>query len=313
MSDSLDLRTDQRPFTIVYDDFLDSTILNEHEKLLFVHIKRYTKGKDHLQAFPSINTLSKKTGHSRGYISECIKHMEEVKVLKRERRTSKDGGNLSNLYTLYDYEGVWKAETPEEAAAAIDREEEERMIELLRAKGYKIEKEKSPVSGTDQSTETEQISENDNKDVPDTNEVYTDISDYKESRKESQYGNPLSDPEYNLDILKRQIDYPGLLVQFPCDKGLIDNIVSILYSKYSIVSKTIKVGQNEIRKEAVQAVIKKIGFYDVVDSIEKYNNITDHIRCPSEYLFKLLYTAGISRTAETTNYYNRTYKGCCNE
>ena len=38
----LKLKTEQRNFTIVYDDFLESDILDKNEKLVFIALKRYT-------------------------------------------------------------------------------------------------------------------------------------------------------------------------------------------------------------------------------------------------------------------------------
>lgn len=94
--------TDQRKFTIVYNDFLDSGLLDKHEKLIYITIKRFADNNT-LKAFPSLKTLHKMTGISVRWIKKSIEHMEQLGVIGVEHRTDEDKGYQSNLYTLYDY------------------------------------------------------------------------------------------------------------------------------------------------------------------------------------------------------------------
>ena len=52
--------TDQRPFIMVYQDFLESDLLDNHyQKLVYVYLKKFADSKN--QCFPSVKTLSKLT------------------------------------------------------------------------------------------------------------------------------------------------------------------------------------------------------------------------------------------------------------
>ena len=48
--------TDQRPFIMVYHDFLDSDVIGSHEKMVFIALKKFADSKN--QCFPSLKKLS---------------------------------------------------------------------------------------------------------------------------------------------------------------------------------------------------------------------------------------------------------------
>ena len=64
--------SDQRPFTIVYNDFLDSDRLNANEKMVYICIKRYLDNVTHT-AFPSIKTICEVTGISKPTVNKALK------------------------------------------------------------------------------------------------------------------------------------------------------------------------------------------------------------------------------------------------
>lgn len=280
--------SDQRRFTMVYHDFMESKLLDKHEKLVFIAIKRFSDNET-LQAFPSLHTLHEMTGISITWIKKSIDHMKELGVLKVERREDKEKGHQSNLYTLFDFAEIWKSESSDEVAAVIDEHEEERYIEILKAKGYKITKEKSPVPETDQSTETEP---NENKDFQENN---------TNNREECQ-------EEYTLEDVKAQIDYDGLKVRHPHEE-LVDSITLLIYDNLNSISKTIYVGSVPKIPSVVKSVLRKISFFDVEFTIEKYNSVNDKLDKGKGYLFRILYESPMQRPADNRNYFNRTYYG----
>lgn len=132
-------KTDQRAFTLIYDDFLKSNLLDYYEKMIFITLKSYTDNKTK-QAFPSLKTISSVTGISYSKVRKCLSHMKELGVIKSERRFDKKGGETSKLYTLYDYADVWNTgKLPEDFD---DLEEERQLVERLKRKGYIITKKK---------------------------------------------------------------------------------------------------------------------------------------------------------------------------
>lgn len=127
--------TDQRRFTIVYNDFMDSQLLNKHEKLIYIAIKRFADNET-FKAFPSIKKLQDVTGISGKSIKESIKHMEQLGVLKKENRQDPKRGHISNLYTLYDYAEMWQDSSEEGNTSAADDIKAEKTISQLISSGY---------------------------------------------------------------------------------------------------------------------------------------------------------------------------------
>lgn len=109
--DSIRALTDQRPFTMLYDDFLESDVLTIYEKMVFICLKRYANKEN--QCFPSLNTLTRITGLSKRKIQDCIKSMIEKGVVTKEAQNRESGAKSSNLYTLYDRAEIWQKKKPE--------------------------------------------------------------------------------------------------------------------------------------------------------------------------------------------------------
>ena len=130
--------TDQRPFVMVYHDFLDSNIIGFHEKIIFIALKKFADSKN--QCFPSLKKLSNITGLSKRKIQESLKELEQKHIIKIENRLKDDGGITSNLYTLYDYAGIWDIENNKDVVDVVDEITEQRLISELQAKGYIIYK-----------------------------------------------------------------------------------------------------------------------------------------------------------------------------
>lgn len=129
--------SDQRSYTIIYNDFLESDLLTKDEKLVFIVLKRYCNIET-MTAFPSVSRIAKLTKVSENGVRNAIKGMEKKGVLSIERRKYKDkDGYMTNIYTLHDYRSIWSGESTE----PTDEELEQRCIDILRKKGYRIEKE----------------------------------------------------------------------------------------------------------------------------------------------------------------------------
>ena len=141
---NLKLKTDKRPFVMLYHDFIKCNLLNWNEKVIYIILLMYAE-KDSKQCFPSISKLCNISGKAKNTVLKAINGLEEKKILKKEKRVTKKG-QTSNLYTLYDIDTIWKSENVEELKEVIDKVEEKRMIEALMAKGYYVTKEKEPTA-----------------------------------------------------------------------------------------------------------------------------------------------------------------------
>lgn len=102
-------KTDQRPFVIIYHDFLESDILDTHyQKLIYIYLKKFADSNN--QCFPSLKTLSELTKIGKTKVRETLKELESKGVLIIENRNKDNGGKASNLYTLKDYAEIWQNE-----------------------------------------------------------------------------------------------------------------------------------------------------------------------------------------------------------
>ncbi len=97
--------TDQRKFTLVYNDFLESDRLNAREKIVFIILKKYADSEG--KCFPSLKTLCKMSGMSKPTIVSILKELEKKEVLTIQKRSSEEKGKESNIYTLYDIADMW--------------------------------------------------------------------------------------------------------------------------------------------------------------------------------------------------------------
>lgn len=101
-------KNDQRPFTMIYHDFLSSQLLDYYEKLIFIFLKKHADGKT-FEAYPSLDTLSRETGISKRKVQTCLKHMKELGVIEIKKRKIKNGNRSNNLYIVHDYKSMWTA------------------------------------------------------------------------------------------------------------------------------------------------------------------------------------------------------------
>ena len=132
----------ERPFVMIYQDFLNNTVLSAEEKLVFIALKSFVSyGEDSGKVFPSNETLQRLTSMGENRVSKNLHSLEEKKVITIKRR----GLTMTNLYTLVDTETMWKSETVEElqtnSEAMIDATDKE-LIEELRRRGYNVEETK---------------------------------------------------------------------------------------------------------------------------------------------------------------------------
>lgn len=96
---------------MICNDFLESNKLNGNEKLIFILLKKFAG--DTGECFPSLQKLAELSGFSKSTVQRILKSLEEKEVLSvKHRRTQK--GNISNLYTIYDYAEMWRTENKDE-------------------------------------------------------------------------------------------------------------------------------------------------------------------------------------------------------
>lgn len=275
--------TDQRKFTMVYHDFLDSSILDGKEKIIYILLKRYlTLGSDEGKVFPKIQTLMEQSGMAKGTVTNIIKSLKKKGVLQVKRR----GLNKSNIYTLYDYADIWKCESKEEITRVIDDYEVAKATELLQKNGYEVIKKESIADNTDQSINLQSTQ---------TNSSLINFNNTVAEPK-SQDGE-----RYSLDQVKQFFDYNIMINDYPLQKQDIDSVINILHTNLNTTKKTIRVGGEDMPSMVVQSKLKKLSYSSIMYTIEKFNKQTERIKNPTAYILKILYQAEEQMHLDVTN------------
>lgn len=274
-------------FTQIYNSFLDSDLLNQYEKLVFIAIKSYADNKTK-QAYPSLATISRLTGTSISQVRRSIKHMEELGVLDIQHRRSERFGNVQNLYTIHDDPKIWSVTaTEEDDAEAVAQEiSDAKLIAELEKRGYSVTKsiKKEPSSeDTDQSISGE------------------DALQKSYSEKNNSMENVDRQEQYSLQDIKNYFDYDVMVNDHPFDREQIDYVIQIIYDTVNSSSDTIRVQKTDRPKEIVTGVLMKLTYEEIMYVIRKYKEQTDRIEYPKAYILTQLYEARGQFNADITN------------
>ena len=258
--------TDQRKFTIVYNDFLESDLLDKHEKLIYIAIKRFADN-DTLKAFPSLKTLHKITGISIRWIKKSIEHMEQLGVISVEHREDDEKGHQSNLYTLYDYAEIWNVGSSEDVAAVADEISEAKLVAELRARGYTVIKEKEP----DKTEPTKVTVE------PSTKLNQFDIVNTTINSEKSQV-----EERWSMERIKQHYDYDILLNQKPYEKDTIDGYMDLLYDLLNEKREYITISGNKIPVNIVWGRLEKMYYEHILYCMKQMGKQTTRIHSTKE-------------------------------
>ena len=268
--------TDQRKFTIVYNDFLESDLLDKHEKLIYIAIKRFADN-DTLKAFPSLKTLHKITGISIRWIKKSIEHMEQLGVISVEHREDDEKGHQSNLYTLYDYAEIWNVGSSENDVAAVaDEISEAKLVAELKARGYTVIKEKEP-----DKTEPTKVTVEPSTKLNQFDIVNTTINPEKSQELE----------RYSIEQIKEYFDYNIMVHDNPYKQKSIDMVMNILYDTLNTSKKSIRVSGEDKPAMVVQSKLMKLDMECIMYAIDKYSENTERVKNPISYMLTILYKA----------------------
>lgn len=276
--------TDQRPFIMVYQDFLESNLLdNYYQKLVYIYLKKFADSNN--QCFPSIKKLSSLTKIGTTKVKQTLAELEEKGVISKVNRSRSDGGKTSNLYTLYDFAEIWKVGSSENVAAVAEEISEAKMIATLKAKGYTVIKEKESDTSADQSN-----------DASDTNNnhyygINTTLNHTKSQELE----------RYSIEEIKELYDYSVMVNDHPELQDHIDSVMEILHTTLNSTKKSIRISGESRPTLAVIGKLMKLGYSEILYCIRKYTGQTVRIKNPTAYMLTLLYGAKEQMNLDLSN------------
>jgi len=95
----MDSTTNYPPHSRPTHAFMDDESIDPKAKYILLHLARYLDATK-LSAYPSYDTLARKTGFSRRTVISKMKLLVAEGYLDKEHRRTAKGGQTSNLYTL---------------------------------------------------------------------------------------------------------------------------------------------------------------------------------------------------------------------
>ena len=280
------LKKSRSGFTQIYNAFLDSEKLTQHDKMVFIAIKSFMNNKTK-QAYPSLATISRVSGVSLSQVRRSIAKMEEMQILKVESRSDDySHGRISNLYTLYDSPEMWEdgfsTETEDFKAVAREIPDDILIAEYHRRHPEYPDIKKEPIIDTDQSTNIDAF----------TYQISTDNSTMEQNKRQESYP---------LDFLKKQYDYDLMEKEHPEQIRLIDYIIQIIYDALNSSCDTIRVQKTDRPKQIVANQFLKLTHEEILYVIEKYNQQSERIQNQKAYLLTQLYEATGQYAADINN------------
>ncbi len=271
MADELKYKR-KNPFVILSHNFIKWEILNWNEKDIYIILLMYADSEQ--KCFPSINTLCRVSGKSNKTVIKALKGLEEKHLLKKENRITKNGQS-SNLYTLYDFESVWEAESIEQVPKIVDTEiKRKQLYELARELNYIVMEEKEPTSAPTKVTDVDQ----------NENSSYMNKDNTKQAKSQEL-------ERYTMPDIRILYEYDSLIVQYPAKQTDIDVVFDILYDTLNSTKQMTRVCGDDKPTMAVIGRLMKLQPDDLIYSIDKYHEQTDRIKNVKGYLLTILYNS----------------------
>lgn len=285
----LKIATDQRPFVMVYNDFLDSDLLNYYEKLVFIYLKKFTNPSTN-QCFPSVRTLANLTGISVNKVKSILKELEAKGVISKTNRTRTDGGSTSNCYTLYDYAEIWGVSGNDDVESVAAQVDEQKLVAQVRAMGYIVSKEKESSNAEPTKVTAE----------PDPSNKHFDTGNNTKKWTESQ-----PQERYSLENIQELFEYSVMINDFPQLRPDVDNVITILHETLNTSKKTIRIAGEDLPAMPVIGKLMKLTRDEILYSIRKYAENVSPVKNPRAYMLTILYRAKEQYALDIQNQVNR--------
>ncbi len=264
----------QRPFTMIYNDYLESTIFeNPYQITLYMVLKKFVN-KDN-QCFPSLKKLASTAKMCIRKVQYTLLELKEKHLITIEHRKNPDGGYTSNLYTIYDInklQSTKKDITMPEKAASVDTitvvEETVSDTTVMPIKEKKFVPAPTKVADTNKNTKLE------------TNDTTKLV---KSQGKLSE--------RYTLNQIHQHFEYDFLVQDPHYTRDDIDSVMSILHTALNTTKQVIKISGENKPSLVVINKLMKLNMLDIQYAIDKFKEQTGKIKNPSSYMLTILYNS----------------------
>jgi len=104
-----------------------------------------------------------------------------------------------------------------------------------------------------------------------------------------------------VEMIQDIIDYGNLIAAYERDRGLIDELVTVILDTVLSTAHTVRIGGEEKPRALVSRSLLQLTYEDIEHVITQYKGVTGRISRKKQYLLTMLYNAKMERQAHLTN------------
>jgi predicted transcriptional regulator len=291
----IEVATNERLYTKCYHDFMDCTLLNGTEKIVFLALKRFLNIKnDSGEIYPTLEKICKMLEYSRPTVTKTINSLIKKGIIKKTRQ----GLNKPNKYILYDYPTMWGCGSIEDMQAIIKNDGEkpttpEKLIAELETMGYEVTiKAKEKESNTSQPTTVKD--EQDSKTSYDINSCDYNTTHFNKCQ--------VAQEQYTEKDLKRLYNYDTMITDNPYLQEDIDSVIDFVYDAVN-TQQPIKIMGEYKPCDVVVSRLLKLSYMDIIHAINQYKqqSQTTKITNRKAYIISILYNVKADANMDIVN------------
>jgi len=249
-----------------------------YAKMIYLFLCRCADGNE--QSFPSRQTISLKCGMSVRSVDGALNELENIKLIKKEKRLSKSGGQTSNLYTIFDEPFTNNVDV--EALSITPPVQE---VHPPRAGGAPevILNEVQPIEV--QSSQVSQVSK-------------TSLDEKNGQDKTDKTRQTI---EWYTALIKKNINFNDFALVHPNDLKIIEEFIGVILDVLLSRSSTIRIDKEDKEIELVKSVLLKLDYATVEHVLYQFQKITTHISKKKQYILTMLYNSKMEFSSHYTN------------
>ena len=278
-------------FTIINNGLIETDLLTEHEKIVYIVIKKHLNQKSQT-AFPGMATIAREARICKSVVIKAIQGLEEKGLLIVKRQTTKYNETKTNRYHFNEFSELWKAKTVDELkkiaaetsiqitddeiinkALQIDKKKRQRLYNQL-AKEFAKKREPEALPA-DQSN----------------NDSSTQLNISKQFDNTLNLTKSQVLERYTINQIRQIFDYDIMIHDNPYSQQDIDSVMDILYTALNTNKETIRIAGQDKPTMVVISKLMKLHTESILYAIKLYKQQTQRIKNPTSYMLTILYNA----------------------
>lgn len=291
------LDSPERKYSRTYHDFLDNSFLTAEEQMAYIALRSYIDFREDAgDVFPSMDSICRRSKLSKPRARRTINSLIKKGIVKKVQR----GLTKTNVYSLVDSPGIWRAKDLDEVKVAAEETELERAVRIVQEAGYTVVKKEepgaAPAKATDPSTPKHSLK---------ANNITSDLKSQDDGQT------PLSEPidqtwdPYTIDELRDLYEYDIMVHDCPHLQDLLDVALRFLSDAINAPGPTKWIAGQERPIREVRERLLKLTPTEIIYSLKKFEDCTSEITNMENYLLTIFYKSKEQMQLDLTNRYAR--------